>query len=124
MEFVKKYSILIGVFIFLGGIAAGLIKYGEDKQSIFSRTFTSPDEKVRVVKYVEESPSPKDQWREYYRDSINVDGAMRARAENDSMIKIIIERMDRKDSLDLLDADQLYQMKEEVKDIKQTLRLN
>lgn len=111
MELIKKYSPIIGILVFLFTLAAGLIKYGEDKQSIISRTFSSPDEKVKVVRYVEDAPSPAELQRDRILDSVKNSGIINSNRFRDSIMVLEKEARQYADSINRLNADQIYQTK-------------
>lgn len=113
MEFLKKYWFLITFVVapLLTGIAFLF--------SLKSRIFETPEEKVSVVKFVEESPSPEQQQRAYFMDSLNKVSAIKTRevrlkkelerdsirAIQDSIIMDYVQK----------NADQVFQIKEELK---------
>lgn len=123
MELVKRISIIIGVVMAVAGVAAGLIKYGEDKENINSRTFESPAQMVKTVTYVEEAPSPAEIQRDRILDSIKNAVIIESAKFRDSMM--IIERNARKitDSINKLNADQFYQTKKIQDKILQELEI-
>ena len=109
MEWIKKYWFLI---VFVLGAIGGFIKW---LSTVDGRLFSSPDSKVKVESYVKEAPSV----RELLFDSINKAHAVKSRMFRDSLLQTTLEQMKKemkvRDSLRKLDADQIYQMKEEVK---------
>jgi hypothetical protein len=123
MELAKRISIIIGVVMAIAGVAAGLIKYGEDKENINSRTFESPAQMVKTVTYVEEAPSPAEIQRDRILDSIKNAVIIESAKFRDSMM--IIERNARKitDSINKLNADQFYQTKKIQDKILQELEI-
>lgn len=123
MELAKKISIIIGVVMAIAGVAAGLIKYGEDKENINSRTFESPAQMVKTVTYVEEAPSPAEIQRDRILDSIKNAAIIESAKFRDSMM--IVERNARKitDSINKLNADQFYQTKKIQDKILQELEI-
>jgi len=111
MEIIKKYSVLIGVLVFLGTVATGLIKYGEDKQSLFSRAFSSPEEKVKVIQYIEQAPSPAALERSRILDSIKNSSIISSNKFRDSVMLLEKKARQYADSINMLNADQIYQTK-------------
>jgi len=111
MEIVKKISIVLGVLLVLGSIAAALIQYGQDKESINSRAFESPAQMVKTVTYVQQAPSPAAMVRTRILDSIKNETIIQSTKFRDSIM--IIERKARMhtDSMNQLNADQFYQNK-------------
>ncbi len=94
--------------------------------TIDSRTFDSPEQKVKVTEFVENSPSTKDQWAEYFRDSMNNVHAVKTRqARYEDGLKSEARRIEsdsinrRNDSIVLdyvqKNADQIFQIREEIK---------
>mgnify|MGYP000881964259 CR=1 FL=1 len=119
MEFLKKYWFLITFVVTPLGLALVWIV------SIDSKTFSSAEEKVIIIEHVKKAPTPEKIWKKYYKDSINDardsidrETVKKSRAMRDSLIKQ--EHIARKyaDSINLLNADQLFQIKEELKQIK------
>lgn len=112
MKALKQYWFLL---VPLAGLAVWLI-------TINTRIFDSAEQKVEVVKYVEDSPSPEQRQRAILIDSINDAHAIQTRqkryedgvrndsirALKDSLIFDIIQR----------NADQFYQMKQSIDSIK------
>lgn len=71
LENIKKYWFLIAL---LGGAAVWIA-------TIDSKTFDSPEQKVKHVIHVNESLTPEQQLRAYIMDSLNKDSAIKTRAE-------------------------------------------
>lgn len=119
----KYWQLIVGV---LGGsliaLAGWFYTQGQRSKEFEGRTFDTPEQKVHVVKKVEDLPSPKEEWQKYYLDSIDTANRIKSRQVRDSLL--LVEREARKytDSINLLNADQLFQTKEEVKQIKDVLR--
>ena len=110
MEFLKKYWFLITFVVTPLGIGIVWVI------SIDSKTFDNPEQKVEVINYVSESPSPEQKQRAYLMDSLDKDSAIKTRAvrlkrelKRDSIRAI-------KDSIVLdyvqKNAEQIYQIKE------------
>jgi len=122
-KFMKYWQLIVGV---LGGTLIAVFGWfytqGQQSKEYEGRTFDTPEQKVYTVKKVENLPSPKEEWQKYYLDSINNVSAIKSRKVRDSLM--IVERKAREytDSINLLNADQLYQTKEEVKQIKSVLQ--
>lgn len=111
MELAKRISIIIGVVMAIAGVAAGLIKYGEDKENINSRTFESPAQMVKTVTYVEQAPTPAQLQRQFIIDSINTINEIKSRKMRDSLILEERKARQHTDSINQLNADQFYQSK-------------
>jgi hypothetical protein len=97
---------------------------GADSQKYEGRTFDSPEQKVEVVKHVENGPTPEQRQRAYILDSINKINAIKSRARRDSLLAAEVKARKDADSINQLNADQLYQTKQELKEIKELLRRN
>jgi hypothetical protein len=79
MEIIKKYTV---------HFALGLLTVGAGwVATINSRIFNSTEQKVKVVDFVEESPSALDQWRGHLSDSINNADAIKTRAARFKLAK-------------------------------------
>ena len=115
LETLKKYWFLI-VFCLssIGGASIWIA-------TVSSKTFDSPEQKVTVVKYVEDSPTPEQKQRDRILDSINKVDAIRSRRKRDSLYQEEIKRGIYRDSINLLNADQMFQIKEELKNLKEKL---
>ena len=116
LDFLKEYWFLI-VFM-LGAIGTGAAYLF----SMDGRMFKDVDERIKVVKYVEDSPSAEQKQRAYFMDSINQANAIKSRARRDSLMLIIAnrneameKRIQHMDSINLLNAAQVYQIKEQLK---------
>lgn len=114
-----KYYAIISAMITLGG---WLYTRGGVDKDIENRIFKSKELKYETEKYMEEKPSAAQEQRAYILDSINKTSAIISRAKRDSTYKAEVEaRMEeakarrKTDSIVLLNADQLYQIKEELK---------
>lgn len=115
MKLVKEYWFLIVFGLStLGGVSVWIATIG-------SRTFDSPEQKVTVVKHVEDSPSAEQKQRDRILDSINKSEAIKSRRKRDSLYQEEIKRGKYRDSINLLNADQMFQIKEEIKNLKEKL---
>lgn len=123
-KFNKYWSLIVAVVGVLVGVAGWLYNQGAMSKSTEGRIFDTPEQKVEVVKYVEESPSPEEIWRKHIMDSINTINAIKSRAKRDSLL--IKEHKARlvADSINRLNADQMYQIKEELKILKDRIIIN
>ncbi len=127
MEDFKKYWGIIAMVI---GGAVGVFGWvynqGAGSKSLEGRTFATPEEKVSVIEHVLKSPTPDKIWKKYYKDSIkeaqdSIDRVqiIKSRAKRDSLMVEEFKQRKYADSINLLNADQLYQIKEELKAIKE-----
>lgn len=123
METLKKnIAWIIATLSTIGALYMFVYQRGASSQSIEGRTFDSPEQKVTVVKHVEEGPTPEQQQRAYILDSINTANAIKSRARRDSILVAETKARKYADSINRLNADQLYQTKEEIKQIKELLK--
>ena len=119
MEFLKKYWFLITFVV--APLSAGLVWI----VSLDSKTFSSAEEKVIIIDHVKKAPTPEQIWKKYYKDSINdardsIDREVvkKSRRLRDSLMVEELKARKYADSINLLNADQLYQIKEELKSLK------
>ena len=59
-KFSKYWSLIVAVVGVLVGVAGWLYNQGATSKSTEGRIFDTPEQKVEVVKYVEESPSSEE----------------------------------------------------------------
>ena len=119
MDAFKKYWGILAMI--LGGVVGAygwVYNQGAESKSIEGRIFDSPEQKVEVVKTVEDMPSPEQQQRAILLDSINNAHAIKSRSMRDSVYLLETKARRRTDSIILLNADQLYQIKDELKKLK------
>jgi len=120
METFKKYwgfgAMLLGGCVAVFG---WVYNQGATSKSLEGRTFSSPEEKVTVVDHVLKAPTPEQQQRAYFIDSLNKVHAMKSRATRDSLLRAELELGKIRDSIQILNADQLFQIKQELKAIKE-----
>lgn len=119
IEKLQKYwgflALIIGGLV---GVYGWIYNQGTLNAKFEGRTFDSPDQKVYVVKKVEELPTPEQEQRKYFQDSINTASAIKSRRKRDSLWLLEHKARMRTDSINRLNADQLFQIKEELKKIK------
>jgi len=123
METFKKYwgfgAMIIGGCL---GVFGWVYNQGADSKSLEGRTFDSPEQKVYVVKSVEDSPTPEQKQRAYFIDSINKVHAMKSRNTRDSLLQAELKLGKIRDSIQILNADQLYQTKQVQQEILQEIK--
>lgn len=109
MDIIKKYWFLL---VPLAGFAVWLI-------TISTKIFDSAEQKVEVTNFVKNSPSSKDQWRKYLRDSVNTQHAIQTRQKRyeDGVKKDSIRA--NKDSLFL---DMVKRQTVQIEQIKEQLK--
>jgi hypothetical protein len=126
LENLKKYWWLHSIVVALIGGSGWLISQGYESHEKDSRLFTTPEKRIETEKYFQQRPSAAQEQRQLLLDSFaavkaieNAEHAKKSRAIRDSLFEV--ERKARKitDSILLLNADQVYQIKEELKRIKQ-----
>ena len=118
----EKFSKYWGVFTAVGVVLIGVVGYiyqqGVKDEGVKSRIFDSVEQKISTVKHVESTPSPQKLRETYIFDSLETDKTNKLLEVliNDSKdVKMHIHHID---SLNLLNATQNYQIKEELKAIK------
>ena len=112
LDFGKGWGLILTLIS--GGVAIGVI--------FETRIFETPEQRHSIIKAHKESPSPEQKQRVLILDSINKTKAIRSREIRDSVFLLIREdqvkmivRQREQDSINGLNADQLYQIKEELK---------
>ncbi len=95
----------------LGAIIAGAIWFGDIKNLMF----TNVKLKVNTEDYIIRKPSAADEKMSIYMDSVNNANAIESRHKRDSLGRV-------RDSISLLNADQIYQIKEQQKLIIEEIR--
>ena len=124
METFKKYwgfgAMLLGGCVAVFG---WVYNQGATSKSLEGRTFSSPEEKVTVVDHVLKAPTPEQQQRAYFVDSINKVHAMKSRNIRDSLLKAELKLGKIRDSIQILNADQLYQTKQVQQEILKELKI-
>ena len=108
----KNWAIILLIVTWIGGGVAYYIHEQVDRGLLESRVFKTPEEKVKVITHVDGAPTPAQLQRAYILDSINKSTAIQFRSEQ-------LKRDKYRDSIQILNADQLYQIKEELKKIKE-----
>ncbi len=117
-KFNKYWGILVAVIGVIAGVFGWIYNKGAESKSIEGRIFDSPEQRVYVVTKVEELPTPQEAWQEYYLDSIDTADRIKSRKTRDSLMILEHEARVITDSINRLNADQIYQIKEELKAIK------
>lgn len=105
-----------GLMITITGLIIGLgVKFE-------TRTFSSDEMKYETEKHIKEGPTAEQTHRDRILDSINNVEAIKSRKMRDSIFKLsridqqkMLENQKKSDSISRLNADQIYQMKEELK---------
>lgn len=95
------------------------------------KSFDDVPQKVKILDHVEAAPSPRELWQKYYNDSIDTANRIESRNRRDSAMKAMLLEMKEirirqayEDSIDILNADQIYQMKQLINDIQQKVNNN
>ncbi len=116
LDFGKGWGLIITLIGF--GVTAGVI--------VKTRIFDSSEQKHNIVKDYEEGLTPEQEQRQYLMDSLDKDSKIKSRGLRDSVFLEIRkdqieskEAQEYQDSINRLNADQLYQIKE-----RGTLKLN
>jgi len=105
------------------GLIVAIVGAGVTIGVIFeTRIFETPEQRHSIIKAYKESPSPEQKQRALILDSINKTKAIKSRKMRDSVFILIrqdqIEMkngLKNQDSINILNADQLYQIKEKLK---------
>lgn len=99
-------------------LGAGLIYKEGKKEQFLQDRILEPEVKVKITDHVDKGPTAKQEHRAMLLDSLNKISAIKSRAYRDSVFGEIIKNQKKADSIDLLNADQMYQIKQELKTIK------
>ena len=121
-KFGKYWGIFIGVAGVLVAIAGWLYNRGVADSTINGRIFDSTEQKVTIIEHVVKGPTPAQQQKAYILDSINKTNAIKSRAKRDSIMMAELKARKLGDSINRLNSDQIYQTKEELKEIKRLLQ--
>jgi len=126
IENLKKYKWVYTVLVIIIGGATWIYTQGGIDYDKESRLFTTPEKRIETETYFEQRPSPVQEMRQLILDSVaarevikNSKDATRSRAKRDSLYKEERKARQITDSINKLNADQMYQIKEELKRIKQ-----
>ena len=95
----------------LGAIVAAAILYGKNE----GRLFTSIENRVETEKFMDEKPSAAEEKIRIFLDSINAVDVMRSRKKRDSILTVILHNQNYQDSINVLNADQIFQIKQELR---------
>ena len=125
MENIKKYWWVYTVLAAIIGGATWLYTQGSISHEKDSRLFSTPKKRIQTEQYMDQRPSPAQEQRQIILDSIaavraieNAEHAKKSRATRDSLFEIERKARIITDSINQLNADQMYQIKEELKRIK------
>ena len=117
MEKYKKLAWILGVLLSLGGIVALIFHFGGKIATDESKMFDSAEQKVEHVNYIKDAPTAAQVQVNRVLDSVNKAEAIKSRRlrdkkfiEQDSLRRIT-------DSINRLNADQLYQIKQQLEQI-------
>jgi hypothetical protein len=120
----KYYAIVMAMI----SLSTWVYNRGGDDNEIENRIFSTKEIKYETEKYMEEKPSAIQEQKIYILDSIekvtnieNNKSAQKSRAMRDSVYLQEVKDRKRTDSINLLNADQMYQIKVEFKEIKELL---
>lgn len=113
--FKKNIAWIIATLSTIGALYLFVFERGAQSQNTEGRIFDSPEQKVYTVKKVEEMPTPEQTQRQLILDSINTINAIKSRAKRDSLLIKMSEQLKHLDTLYLKTSDQVFQIKEELK---------
>lgn len=99
--------------ILLGGVIY-FITYVESSKE---KQFDNAIDKYKTKIHIENGSSTEQEQRSYILDSINKMHAIKSRKHRDSVLDAILKKQEIADSIALLNADQMYQIKEQLKDL-------
>lgn len=111
-KFSKYWGIAVAVGGVLIGVAGWLYNKGAETQNINGRIFDSPEQKVEHVRHVSEVLPPIEQEKRRIYDSIERDKTNQLLKKLDKDSYDIKRHIHHIDSIQLLNADQMYQIKE------------
>ena len=111
----ENWAIIVLILGYIGMGIAYYIHNEVDGELIKHRVFDSPEEKVTVIDHVKKAPSPAQLQRQLILDSINKITAIEFRKKAIEQMEQQEKRAKYQDSILLLNADQMYQIKEELK---------
>ena len=125
IKYWKYYAILTAMIS--GGV--WLYNQGSSDKEIENRLFSDKEIKYETEKWMKEKPTALEEQKARILDSIanvrtieNSKSAIKSRAKRDSTLVEEIKARKVTDSINLLNADQLYQIKEEFQEIKDLLK--
>ena len=121
-ENIQKYWKYYAIVTALVSIVGWVYLQGGIQQEKDQRLFKTYELRYETEKYMEEIPSAKQEQQAYFRDSVNTANAIKSRNFRDSTYKeeikarkIETKKREKTDSIVLLNADQMYQIKEILK---------
>lgn len=116
METFQKYwGILVAVIGVTAGAFGWIYNKGADSRALDGRTFDTTEQKVYTIKKVEDMPSPSQERERSIFDSlatVKTTELLETVINDSRSIKSHIHHLD---SINMLNADQMYQIKEEIK---------
>jgi len=126
MNNLKKYWILYAVLMAVIGAIGWIFTQGGISVEKESRLFTTPEKRIETESYMDQQPSPAQNMRAYILDSVEKTHRIKSRNKRDSLYKLEVElRLEeakarkRTDSIVILNADQMYQIKDEIRQLKE-----
>ena len=121
-----KYYAVVTAMVTVGG---WLYTQGVNDRETETRIFTTESMRYETEKYMDSKPSAKQEVEKFFRDSVkaievtkNSESARKSRAMRDSTLVEEIKARKVTDSINRLNADQLYQIKEEFQEIKDLIK--
>lgn len=119
MKWLKdNWVILLWAMTTIGGGIAYYTQSEIKTAKLEDRTFDTVQQKVKVVETVENGLTAEQIQRNYILDSINKSTAVEFRARATKVFDEWEKSKKYQDSIALLNADQMYQIKEELKALK------
>ena len=114
-SFWNKTTASISSVIAALGIIGGIIYIGEYKGNLESRIFPDYQKLSKTIEHIENGLTPAQEQRAFLMDSMNKKHAMESRSLRDSIMGVTLRLIKHTDSINTLNADQMYQIKEQLK---------
>jgi len=121
-KFWKYIGISMTVLAFVYGVIKGIFYFGAQTESEKILRFDDIPQKRKVITHVEGALTPDQIQRKYILDSINAQTAIKFRREQDSLGRIRDSVNKYNAETNRLNADQIFQMKEQQQSIIETLK--
>lgn len=119
MDNVKKWyegwQIIAGVLSVLAVAVGYIYTQGQESRSMEGRTFDSPEQKVETIYHIRSVPTPDKLREKAIFDSIQISEIKELLIKNSKADNDIKKHIHHIDSINLLNADQMYQIKKELK---------
>ena len=121
-NWLEKYSLIIGIVVFLGGVAVALINWGKNDKDKESRMFDTNTQKFEIITRVKQLPTPLQQQRKMFLDSLKTRQEMKTMEAVEISIKLNDSLRKKSDSINKLNAVQMFQIKKKIDSIEKKLK--